>query len=99
MACCVRGYHVYKDIWAAAVGEVLASWREPSNASDRYAIAVLKHERIIGHLPRKILKVCLFLREGSIRCTVTGSMATKFSEMSIFPISRCYSDRWNGGGE
>ena len=23
MACCVRGYHVYKDIWAAAIGEVL----------------------------------------------------------------------------
>ena len=43
MACCVRGYHVYKDIRAAAVGEVLACRREPSNASDRYAIAVLKH--------------------------------------------------------
>ena len=38
MACCVSGYHVYKDIWAAAVGEVLASRREPSNASDRYDI-------------------------------------------------------------
>ena len=23
MACCVRGYHVYKDIQAAAIGEVL----------------------------------------------------------------------------
>ena len=23
MACCVRGYHVYKDIWAATIGEVL----------------------------------------------------------------------------
>ena len=22
MACCVRGYQVYKDIWAAAIGEV-----------------------------------------------------------------------------
>ena len=27
----------------------------------------------------------------SIRRTVTGSMATKFNEMSILPISRCYS--------
>ena len=72
----MRGYHVYKDIWAAAVGEVLACRREPSNASDRYAIAVLKHGTIIGHLPRKISKMCsLFLRRGgSIRCTVTGSM-------------------------
>ena len=23
VACCVRGYHVYKDIWAVAIGEEL----------------------------------------------------------------------------
>ena len=23
MASCVRGYHIYKDIWVAAIGEVL----------------------------------------------------------------------------
>ena len=27
MACCVRGYHVYKDIWAAAIGDVLVCRR------------------------------------------------------------------------
>ena len=32
MACCVSGYHVYKDIWAAAIGEVHACSREPTNA-------------------------------------------------------------------
>ena len=26
---CVRGYHVYKDIWAAAVRELLMCSREP----------------------------------------------------------------------
>ena len=31
MACCVRGYHVYKDIRAAAIGEVLVCSREPTN--------------------------------------------------------------------
>ena len=33
MACCVRGYHVYKDMWAAAIGEfeVLVCSREPTN--------------------------------------------------------------------
>ena len=36
----VRGYHVYEDIWAAAVGEGLTCSRDPSNASDRYAVAV-----------------------------------------------------------
>ena len=49
LACCVRGYHVYKTIWAAAVGEVLICRREPTNSADRYAVAVLKEETIIGH--------------------------------------------------
>ena len=75
VACCVRGYHVYKTVWAAAVGEVLICRREPTNSADRYAVAVLKEETIIGHLPRKMSKICsLFLRRGgSMRCKVTGS--------------------------
>ena len=62
-------------MWAAAIGEEVVCGREPTNMADRYAVAVLKQETIIGHLPRKISKVCsLFLRRGgSIRCTVTGS--------------------------
>ena len=31
MACCVRSYHVYKDIWAAAIGEVRVCRMEPTN--------------------------------------------------------------------
>ena len=31
MACCVRGYHVYKDIRAAAIWEVLVCSTEPTN--------------------------------------------------------------------
>ena len=31
MVCCVRGYQVYKDVWAAAIGEVLLCSREPTN--------------------------------------------------------------------
>ena len=30
-ACCVRGDHDYKDIWAAAIGEVLVCSQEPTN--------------------------------------------------------------------
>ena len=74
MPCCIRGYHVYKDVWEAAIGEVLVCHREPTNATDRYAVAVTKAATIIGHLPRKLSKVwSLFLRRGgSIRSTVTG---------------------------
>ena len=72
--CCVRGYHIYKEVWAAAVGEVLICEREPDNTLDRYTVAVKRKGTIVGHLPRKITRMCsLFLwRSGSITCTVTG---------------------------
>ena len=47
VTCRVRGYHVYKDIWAAVIGEELVCSREPTNMADRYAVAVLKQETII----------------------------------------------------
>ena len=74
IACCVHGYYVYREIWEAAVGETLICEREPQNGKDRYAVAVKKNETIVGHLPRKISKLCsLFLRRGaSITCIVTG---------------------------
>ena len=31
MACCVGGYYVYEDMWAAAIGKVLVCSREPTN--------------------------------------------------------------------
>ena len=67
------GYHVYQTIWATVVREELACEREPTNASDRYAVAVVKSGVIIGHLPRKISEVCS--RSGSISCIVSGGSA------------------------
>ena len=62
------------DLGSAAVGEVIACEREPRNTQDRYAVAVKKDGTVIGHLPRKLSRVCsLFVRTGgNIRCTVTG---------------------------
>ena len=42
----MRGYHVYKDIWRAAVGEELEYIRERDNPRDVYAIAVVNTERL-----------------------------------------------------
>ena len=36
----VRGYHVYKEIWCAAVGEELSCMREVENYRDPFAVAV-----------------------------------------------------------
>ena len=49
---CVRGYHVSKDIWEAAIGEELLCERETRNTKDRYAIAGKKDSTVVGHLPR-----------------------------------------------
>ena len=74
---CIRGYHVdlYKEVWEAAVGELLVCEREPENASDRYAVAV-KKGTITGHLPRKVSRGCVRCscdgEEATIECTVTG---------------------------
>ena len=36
---CVKGYHVYKEVWDAIVGETL--WkRTDGNERDRYAVVV-----------------------------------------------------------
>ena len=43
---CVRGYHIYHDIWEAAVGETLVCLREPRNSHDRHAVAVEMNGRI-----------------------------------------------------
>ena len=58
----------------AAVGEELISERETHNSHDHYAVAVKRTGVIIGHLPRKLSKLCsLFLRRGaSIICTLSG---------------------------
>ena len=70
---CVRGYHIYKNIWDAVIGELQCE-RELDNESDRYVVAIKKDRTIIGHLPRAISRACsLFLRRGnSITCRVTG---------------------------
>lgn len=71
---CVRGYHFYKNIWDAVIGEEIQCERELDNESDRYAVAVKKDGTIIGHLPRKISQICsIFLRRGnSVTCRVIG---------------------------
>ena len=55
---CVRGYHLYKDVWNAVLGEELLCRRGAGNSSDLYTVAVLKDGTTIGHLPRKISARC-----------------------------------------
>lgn len=68
---CIRGYHVYRTTWEARIGETLHCNREVLNMSDRYAVCVVKEGNIVGHLPKRIARVCsLFLRRGGQVCAV-----------------------------
>ena len=71
----VRGYHVYNETWEAVIGEQLTCERDTTNHHDRFAVAVMKLDAIVGHLPKRISSVCsLFLRRGgSIRCVIIGN--------------------------
>ena len=39
---CVRGFHVYKDVWRPVIGEELRCQREEDNPRGPYAVAVTK---------------------------------------------------------
>ena len=46
--CSIRGYHVFKEMWEAQMGEMLVCEREPHNAQDQYAVAVKKKGLSLG---------------------------------------------------
>ena len=64
--CCIRGFHVYQEIWNPVIGEHLSCVREPRNAVDRYAVATVRGDgAVVGHLPKKIsTMISLFIRRG-----------------------------------
>ena len=63
----VRGYHIYGEQWVAAVGEELECRRERRNPRDTYAVAVVRDDITVGHLPRKISRI-----------SASGNVATPF---------------------
>ena len=75
MDSCMRGFHVYQDVWTLIIGKVLACRRETTNIEDKYAIAMYKTEEVVGHVPCKILFLfAAFIRRGgTIYCTVEGT--------------------------
>ncbi|CAH3013886.1 unnamed protein product [Porites evermanni] len=82
---CIRGYHVYKDIWDSVVGEVLDCEHEPDNPHDTHAVAVKRvqdqggMQQIVGHVPLTLSRVFhLFLKHGGqISVEVTGKRRNK----------------------
>ena len=49
----VMGYHEYKDRWTPVKGEMLKATMEPKNKKDKFAVAVMKNDCLVGHLPKE----------------------------------------------
>ncbi|KAK2569556.1 hypothetical protein P5673_005381 [Acropora cervicornis] len=48
----MRGHHAYKDIFEPVIGTALSLQREPENAKDPHAVAIVEDTgRIVGHIP------------------------------------------------
>ena len=47
----VRGNHAYQEKWHPLQGDVLQLAREPTNATDKLAVAVIKNGDVVGHVP------------------------------------------------
>lgn len=64
----------YKSIWTPFIGEVLRVEVEVSNREDQYAVAILKDNNTVGHVPHELSRTLYFFlrRGGSIECSITG---------------------------
>ena len=73
----VMGYHDYQSIWNPIEWIQLDAKMEPTKAIDKFAVEVIKNDRVVGHLPkgrtgRFAKTVVYFLRASSNNaCTVT----------------------------
>ncbi len=61
----IRGYHIYLKSWKPKLSEILEVKIEKNNLYDKYALAVLSGDLVIGHIPREISQlVWWFLESG-----------------------------------
>ena len=72
----IRGYHEYKSIWDASVGEVLhCSGEIIDNPHDDQAVSIIHRGVTVGHVPRYVSRgFSLFLQlGGNITATVIST--------------------------
>ena len=74
---CIRGYHVFKSIWNPTTREELNCERERTNTEDLYAVAVIRRNTVVGHVPKEISDACaLFIITLEYRA-VTKDLVTR----------------------
>ena len=65
------GHHAYKDIFEPVIGTTLTLQREPENAKDPHAVAIVEDAgRIVGHIPLALSEiVSSFLKRANHKAT------------------------------
>ena len=69
----VRGHHICKSVWTPLLGERLPVRSETGN-NHKYAVSVVKHGGIVGHLTRELSRIvwqCI-LHGSQVTCEDTG---------------------------
>ena len=46
------GYNAYKNFWTPVEGEELRAFMEPDNIEGKFAVAIMKKECLVAHLPK-----------------------------------------------
>ena len=95
----IRGYHEYKDLWTPHLGQSLATKAETTNPLDRFAVAVLLDDDVVGHLPKgklgRYAKTISFFLQANARnsCTavVTGQAVSLGDKKGMqVPCNLCF---------
>ena len=76
-----RGYHTYMDVWKPKVGdENFCLKSENENQHDKFAVAIVLKERIVGHVPKNLSQIFhqfMKIPNCIIRCKVTGKRVNR----------------------
>ena len=73
----ITGQYWYQHRWTPQIDEELICKHEVDNAHDEFAIAIIKDEMVVGHVPKQISKYfCRLLKSGGlIKVKVIGTPA------------------------
>lgn len=95
----MRGHHAYKDIFEPVIGTTLTLQREPENAKDPHAVAIVEDTgRIVGHIPLALSRiVSSFLKRANHKATaeICGKRINRGSGLGLeLPvIYKIYGER------
>ena len=77
----VRRYHAYMNIWKPKVGdEQFCLKSENENRHDKFAVAIVLEERIVGHVPKNLSKIFhqfMKIPNSTIGCKLIGKRVNR----------------------